>query len=559
MKTLALPGGWETLLSAEPRAQLEQRILPEDLPRRRWFAAKSRIIREVRIVDATEIGALAPGVVTCLLEVAYADGPPDRYVLTLVARPDHDGEPDVADPSILCRLETPGGPGWLRDALSDPAACRALLRWIAEEGRIPTRHGRFQAETTRAFGSTDAAELDALKVLVGQREQSNSAVIYGDRFLLKLFRKLDEGINPDVEIGRFLTEMTDYRHVPRTAGVIEYVPEAGAKTTVGLLQEFVPNEGTGWEHALSVLESYYERLNAQPDLLAPAGGEDRPILEIAAHSPPPVLTQFLADYLPFALQLGRRTAELHQALAGGSQDPDFAPEPIRKDDLAALSEAIRRQVETSLALLRSNVRSLDTRTQSQAHHVLERSDLLFEVLDDLDQVRTDFHRIRVHGDFHLGQVLRRGEDFVLIDFEGEPLKPLAERRAKAIALKDVVGMIRSFDYAAHAALFRFAQDDPEVLDRLRPWASAWQTWIAGAFVRQYLSTAANAFFLPPDDESIGRLIHAFVLDKALYELSYELNHRPPWVPIPLEGILSLIQRREAAERLDDDLDNLSLM
>lgn len=545
MKTLSLMHGPSNQMGDELRDRLASEVLPAYLASRRWFMAKARTLESTRIVDASRFDENTNATCLMIVEANYSGGPPDRYFVPLIVRSE-DPSTEFPIEAVLCRLEWPGGVAWIVDALADRHACHALLGMIAHRLAVPTALGNFTGEPTTAFGTATSEELSALDAQMGRAEQSHSAVRYGDRFLLKVFRKLEAGTSPEVEIGRFLTERTDFANTPRTGGVLDYHAGRSEPITVGLLQQYVANDGTGWEHALEVLGQYYSRIEQNPDLLPPAAADDRPLVEVAHHSPPPILTQHIADYLPFAVQLGRQTGELHLALASVTDDSDFGPEPLTVDDLKTLAMQIRYQVESSLSVLRSRVSKIDPPSRSVAHEVLERSDVLLDVLDELMEVVPTSSKIRVHGDLHLGQVLRRGDDFLFIDFEGEPTKPLAQRRARYPALKDVVGLIRSFDYAAHAALFAFAGERAEVRERLAPWASAWQTWISAAFLRQYLATADDAEFLPTDPEAVSRFLRAFTLDKALYELDYEFNNRPAWVGIPLHGIVSLINRHESS-------------
>ncbi len=305
-------------------------------------------------------GALGPGTWLVVLGVEFSEGPPEHYFMPLCVI--DESRPDVPERAVICRMEQPGEVGRLCDALIDEAACRSLLRAIADRRQIQTASGRFVAEPTSAFADTAGPALADLPVVTSKAEQSNSAVIYGDRFILKVFRKLESGQNPDVEIGRFLTEQTTFANVPRTTGVIRHERRETGPATVGLLQQLVRNDGTGWEHALDVLRSFYQRLDAEPDLLPPADVTGRSLLMVAEATPPPEVTRLIADYLPFAVQLGRRTAELHLALASNATDPDFAPEPLGTDDLATLSSEIREQVNSALATLRARLDRLDAET-----------------------------------------------------------------------------------------------------------------------------------------------------------------------------------------------------
>lgn len=511
-------------------------LLPSYLPARRWFSGKSRPIRSTTLFDRSTPGtALPAGTHLALVEVAFEDGATDRYFLPLVERQESAADVEGA---VLGRLENGR---FLVDGLEDAALARALLDAIADGATIPMRHGRIVARPTRALAEVDF-DPATLAARPTRAEQSHSGYRFDDRLLLKIFRRLEAGLNPDVEIGRFLAERTTYRNVPTTLGTLDY--EAGASgiepVTLALLQPWVENEGTGWDHALRILGETLSRLAAGPETLPPAEMGYATLLEHVHAPPPPSLVSRLADDLLGAARLGRRTAELHLALASRDDDPAFRPVPITRDDLALWSSEIRAQVERSLAALREAVRSLPGPLRADAAQVLEaRADLL-DQLSGLADAPASGVRIRVHGDYHLGQVLCRGDDFTILDFEGEPIRPLAWRRQTHTAWRDVVGMLRSYDYAASAALLARTGDGPALRARLEPWAAAWRSWMGVAFVRRYLEVAGTAEFAVPEPATRAALFRALLLDKALYELNYELSHRPDWAPIPLRGILSLL-------------------
>jgi maltose alpha-D-glucosyltransferase/alpha-amylase len=432
----------------------------------------------------------------------------------------------------------------LHDAMADDDFCLALLDAIGSNREVPTNSGTIRGVATDAYASlrrpdevTRSPEEDVTPIRRGSAEQSNSAILFGDRFILKLFRRPEPGLNPDFEIGRFLTERTDFDRVPKTAGALEYNREGQEPTTLAILQGLVRNQGSGWEHALEGLKAYYSRV--RPLAQSPSV-ESGSVLELASADPPPEVVAALGAALGDATILGRRTAELHRALASDDADPAFAPVPLSREDMKALSGEIRVQVESTLTTLRESLDRLPDPAKPDARRVLDESAGLFGALDQLAALDPGSTAIRVHGDYHLGQTLRADGDYVLLDFEGEPARPLAKRQQKVSPVKDVVGMLRSYDYAAFAGLFAATEDDPEELDRLAPRARSWQTWTSAAFLRSYLETAGDASFLPRDRAALAALLRAYTLDKALYELLYELNNRPDWVRIPLRGVLALL-------------------
>ncbi len=305
-----------------------------------------------------------------------------------------------------------------------------------------------------------------------------------------------------------------------------------------MLQGFVENEGDGWKWSIDEVERYYETVAPIPfpDVLRSELGHPFDLSEQTAAQ---ATRDHVGIYLDAAAKLGHRTAELHRALAAATGDPAFAPEPLTGADLQTLTSNLRQQASSTFDVLKHNVARVPDEIVELAATVLSRRQRI------LDHFRigggNTFHaqRIRIHGDYHLGQVLRVKTNFTILDFEGEPARPLAERRAKQSPLKDVAGMLRSFSYAAYSTLLNYTARRPEDLDRLEPWAQLWDKSVSAEFLRAYRETAQDAAFLPSAREDFAKLLDAFLFDKSLYELLYELNNRPPWVRIPLMGILAL--------------------
>lgn len=515
--------GRESGIEGDARAHLEREFLPDFLPRQRWFAGKARPLDSVRIADVSLDAGLPGGLTIALVEARFRDGGADLYFLPLATR-----------------QKAPTDPPDFHDALADPMACLALLDGIGAGREVPMERGTIRAVRTEAFEAARGPDEALQPVRLGSAEQSNSTVFFGDRLILKVFRRLEPGLNPDFEIGRFLTEQAHFDRIPPTAGAIEYVRQGEPPATVAILQRLVLNQGSGWEHALDGLGRYYEDVANRSDMPPEFGPVS--LLDLAATEPPATVVERLGAALQDAATLGRRTAELHLALASDDHDPDFAPLPMTAEDLEALAGDIREQVERTLSTLRDTYERLPEAVKPEAHRVLDGSLGLLDPLGTLSALPAGSTRIRVHGDYHLGQVLRVDQDYVILDFEGEPARPLAKRRARQSPIKDVVGMLRSFDYAAHAGLFAASEGRPSAeRERLAPWARDWQSWTSACFLRAYLDTAGGAAFLPRDRVALDQLLRAFTLDKAMYELLYELNNRPDWVRIPLQGIISLIE------------------
>jgi maltose alpha-D-glucosyltransferase/alpha-amylase len=304
-----------------------------------------------------------------------------------------------------------------------------------------------------------------------------------------------------------------------------------------MLQQFVPNQGNGWQVTIEEVGRYLDRVLTLPP---PQISHDEARQWIHGSTPLPApVAEEIRTYLATADVLGRRTGELHVQVASDGKNPAFAPEPYTAADLKSTAEAMRDHAEYQLRLLDASLDKLDHRRRDLAALVLGRREELLHQFDDLPRLGSGGSRIRCHGDYHLGQVLVTEGDIMIIDFEGEPARPLSERRAKCTPLRDVAGMLRSFSYAALTGLGAATKTRPDDLERLAPWADLWETWVSAAFLRAYLGVTRGAGFLPSTTDDLDALLQAFVLDKALYELGYELNNRPDWVQIPLAGLLRL--------------------
>jgi maltose alpha-D-glucosyltransferase/alpha-amylase len=376
-----------------------------------------------------------------------------------------------------------------------------------------------------------------LETALSAAEQSNNSVVFGERLMLKVFRRLEEGVNPELEVGRFLTEKTNFLQIAPVAGSLEYRRDKGEPVTMAILQGYVPNQGDAWSFTLKTLAHFFKGVEL------PAAGDppalQRSLLAAVATGTVEVATRTIGAYLESAELLGRRTAELHAALASDPEDPAFAPEIISQQDQRSIYQSLSGLALRSMELLRGQLNKLPEDTREDARKVLELEPRITAGLRSFLARRLKTTRIRVHGDYHLGQVLYTGHDFVIIDFEGEPTRTLYERRLKRLALRDVAGMLRSFDYASQAAL-RSEQLSAESLPRLQLWARFWVECVSAAFLRSYLSTAAAASFVPHSPEDLELQLTTMLLEKALYELRYELNMRPDWVRIPLRGIIDLV-------------------
>ncbi|MEA2587420.1 MAG: maltose alpha-D-glucosyltransferase / alpha-amylase, partial [Actinomycetota bacterium] len=554
LPVIEVAGEWEEIFNRRSRGALEE-VLPQYLMGRRWFGAKAQKIASTVLEDV--IAVSRPGAsgraqtaaaksepplgFICPVRVEYVEGDAQTYVLALGATPAQrsgDLNHAVADTAVA-RLKTKNGEWMLFDALWNEQFDSALLEAISKRRQIPGQAGRLLATPTKAFKAVTVGAPLALEPQPMQAEQSNTSVIFGDRLFFKLFRRPEEGINPDLEIGRFLTERVGFPHVPQVAGALEYRRGKGEPMTLGIAQQLVPNSGDAWHYTLDSLGRFFEEaIVRHPEIADPPIPEGLGLFQAARLEPPALARETMADYLDRARLLGRRTAELHLALASDKEDPAFVPEPITPFYQRSLYQTMRSITVQNFRLLRD--------LGDQIPEAVQILDLESDVVRRLQRVlepKISASRIRIHGDYHLGQVLYTGKDFVIIDFEGEPARPLSERRIKRSPLQDVAGMLRSLNYAAYGALYGrvggiAADRDPSVLQH---WVRFWYLWSAGSFLGTYLDVAQGASFIPRSEAHTRILLDTFLLGKAMYELGYEANNRPQWMKIPIQGILQLLE------------------
>ncbi len=539
---LFVGAAWDTLLEGSIRALIERDLLPDFVRRQRWFGGKARELRRVRFVDWGAMRRVPMPLFATIVEVEYADDGREQYFVPLAMSTGREAEEILRRyPNAVLGRISGARKGAVHDASIDAHTGGVLLDAIARGEPVALRRG-----TLRGWRTADFDQLRGnlpLEAVPASGEQSNSMIAFGERLLLKLFRRIEPGPNPDVEVTRHLTSHGAGCRVPRLAGGLEYQPHGAMPTDVGMLQRRIGGQGDGWQHAIAELDRYFERadLRGGPSEETMAGTTVSWLVLSRVPIAPEIL-ELAGTYLENASTLGRRTAQLHLALAANGSDPAFAPEPLTGADRAALAERMRVNAMHALHEIETQIDGLPDGVVAHAEELLAARERLVHAFDSIADTQSPVARIRVHGDYHLGQVIWAENDYFLIDFEGEPARPLGERRTKQLALKDVSGMLRSFSYAAWASLSAYTDTRPDQLSRLEPWARAWQSWVAAAFLRTYLDVAGNAPFLPADAAETERLLDALVLDKAVYELRYEMNTRPDWVRIPLWSILRLLTR-----------------
>ncbi|MGH8200421.1 MAG: maltose alpha-D-glucosyltransferase [Steroidobacteraceae bacterium] len=510
---------WRAGLARRLRTQLEERIVPQFIAAQRRFAGKGAPIGSVRLLDHTERQDPLPRWFAGIYSVE-SQGTSERYFVPLAIAFEDTEEARwrKLQAAALARVRQQATVGVLADACADDGFGRAIIEAIGASAELPTQNGRVRFAPTALYAELRGDPATELSVSPTGAQSSNTTLRVGDGLFLKVYRKLQPGLNPELEIGRYLTEVAHFPNIVPVAGAAEYSDHESVCYTMALLQAFVTNQGDGWTYTLDYLSRFVE---------------DR-------RSGVPMLDDAHGLYLSQVKTLAIRTAELHRALAGATDDPAFAPEPITAEDVAAWGAATRAAAESTLALLSARLPQLPPPVAADAQALLARRDTLMRRIADCTTTLPKGLKTRRHGDYHLGQVLLKRNDFIIVDFEGEPGRTLAERRHKHSPLTDVAGMLRSFAYARHAALERCAVQGGDDCGRWEPQLQAWEQEARHTFVTSYDQVASVAGLY----ESLQRvrpLLTLFEIDKALYEVRYELGNRPDWTRIPLQSLLGLTE------------------
>ena len=563
------PTHWETVLEGENRERLEEEILPRYLMGCRWFGGKAKTIRKVQIVEDIPMMKDSDVSHALFLQVKYTEGAQELYLLPvsfaltrktgqldefvvegLRVRLDYDWLTIKAKlvmedfpQSVITRLYVGEDEGILYDAAYDSKLHETLLITIIRRKKIRGDQGDlfgFQGKKFRRL--LEDKELP-LSSQVLKAEQSNTSILYGDKYYFKIFRSLKEGVNPDQEIIRFLTEKTNFPNIPPFAGSIQYRHPGLEPIAIGLLQGFIPNQGDAWTYTKDAMGRYFEKVLSSVKEIQDIPKAPVSLFDIDLSSNPQLLRELIeGHYLEMVTLLGKRTGEMHLALSSAPDEPDFAPEPFSMLYQRSVYQSMRGLVRRVLQSLRKKIKTLPEPLQEQASWMLGSEEKILSRLQEIVGKRFSAMKIRIHGDYHLGQVLYTGKDFVIIDFEGEPARELTERRLKRSPLRDVAGMVRSFHYAAYMALLKEASLRSEDIPVLEPWTDLWYRYVSGVFISSYLETVGNAPFIPAEKKELEIMLNAFLLEKAVYELGYELNNRPEWVIIPFRGLKDLLQR-----------------
>lgn len=549
LTTLAVSGKWQNIFSQRDLKNTLELILSDYLYNCRWFNGKNRTIQSTQITEAIPVIYKDLSAQIVWLKVDFIQGEPDTYLLPLAYTEGEKAKEIESEmpQNIVARLQEEGKEeaGILFDAIADSNFLNTMLDAIANNRSYKGMAGELIASTTDIFPS----EIPPLDPVLMKGEHKNTCAIYSDparsgsilqhRLMLKIYHQIEEGVNPDLEVRRFLSEQKHLQHFARIAGALEYRNGKGIQT-VGLLQDFIPDARNTWDYTLDSLRDYFERITVQQSeaslLTVPSGSP----LDLQPEDLPELAQQTIGSYLASASLIGEVTADLHIALAANAENQNFAPEPFSSFYQRSIYQYARNLTGQVLLDLKKQLKTLPPETQKLAKAVINRQEEFFARYQLVLNQKITAKRTRYHGDYHLGQLLYTGKDFIIIDFEGEPGRSLSERRMKRSPLRDVAGMLQSFNYAAIQALNNEVENgtiNSEDLPLMQQWAEFWYYWVSATFLNSYLKTASQDSFLPKSKAELQVLLDAYLLEKLIYDLGYELKNRPNWVGIPLQRLL----------------------
>lgn len=528
---------WMELFSSRIRTKIEGEILPQFLMEQRWFGSKSEKILKINITEIIPVHNQNSMSISLIIRVNYYAKAEEYYHIPLSFLDTEQAQELLKErpQSVLFQYQSSKQDGIVYDATLDSSFHQTLLQLIARRRTIPAAEGKIKAYPGKYFrkvrnliGKLEHSQLIAT-------EQSNSSIVYARQLIFKLFRRLDEGINPDLEIVEYITEKTDFKNVPAFAGALEYNKKDDSHITLGILSPFIPNEGNAWDYAQDYLINYYEKVLSQlcqkeklP--LLPAS-----IFEKTEKDVPELIQELIgAHFIEMFYLLGKRTAELHNGLGSITQDLIFKPESFSLLYQRSVFQSIQSLTKRVFLSLRKKTSSYPEAIQEILKEVLLSEPKIIKQCQKIKSYKINAKKIRIHGDYHLGQVLFTGNDFYIFDFEGEPAKPLGERRLKHCPLKDVAGMLRSFYYAAFAPLIQ--EKISGDCSALEHWARLWTFYISKVFLNAYLEYIETSL-LPENESEIKKLLTIYLLEKAVYEVGYEMGNRPDWLPVALKGLL----------------------
>ncbi|MFN0017651.1 MAG: maltose alpha-D-glucosyltransferase [Pirellulaceae bacterium] len=537
---------WEQLFDATQAHTLREVLL-------RYAATyeaagdEPRHVRQVHLRDNFRFQRGEAVIRLLLVDVEFNVGQPETFVLRLAFVPSDVAAqwPAGSQPPILARISGPK-PGVIYSAAADPTLLRAAFEAYARQFKARgERGGELTAWLLPRFAEDMASQPIDLSMVTSRTEQSNLSTSFGDRWMLKMFRRIEEGVHPEVEMGQLLTERGMTKLVPALVGAIEYRRRRSDPMTLSVLHAFVPSQSDAWQYTLDAVSDFFERMAATTLLPPPLRAERQFEPD---NSTPSEALEFIGEYLGHAALLGTRLAELHTFFSLQQEVPDFVPEPFTLADQRSLYQSMRGVSLDLLNLLQDQLAGLSEDQQTSVRHLLASEAPLLALLKPLLDSPLQGQRIRIHADCHLGQILYTGKDFLFIDFEGVPTQSLGERRLKRSPLRDVAGMVCSLEDAVQSTLLGLGtgRGHPQGVIRsadraaLSAWAEFWRHTVTRAFLAAYLNAPGIRPLLPLKLADSERLLRIFTLERWASEFKHELHRRPRWLAIPINSLLRLI-------------------
>ena len=531
---------WSNLLKNRTLQKLSGQILPPYLENRRWFERAGRIIQEISINESLEVDIEKLPTRIVILQVTYNEGLPEYYQLpvSFVSAENDKLLNEIPKRGIIAKLHIGNKEGYLFDSVYAELFRNYLFESFQKNKKSKSGSGELEFSVEKAVQKNLEQKMRSELLSTEHRQ---TLITYDNAFILKLYRRLEQTFNPDVETIKFLSTKTDFENISRYAGAINFNQKSGKPYFFGMLQQIIENQGEVWEHVKDSLDRYFERvLTSNRDIVLQQ--PDNRITEALSYEDFPAAMQDLAGIiLPERIyQLGEFTADLHDALSQHASDKDFDKEESSLHYQRSLFSGLQTLTRTSLEKLKAIINQLPEDTAEEAEEIIGLKNDILNCFREIYDHKIDVMKIRTHGDYHLKQILWTGKEYIMNSFEGDPSKSFSERRIRRSAMRDLAAMIRSLHYAAYSSILSPEYSQQRKEGNLEEWAESWHYYISRLYIKGYLDKAENKDYVPKNQEDFNILMHTFLLEKALTELNYEIENRQEWILIPLRGIKSII-------------------
>ncbi len=548
---LTVAENWKNIFSQPENKKKLESILPNYLSGFPWFGGKNKVIQSTEITEVIPIDYQQKDNAIVFLEFHYTEGPTETYLIPLSYLGQSEISSQISPEKIIAELQIQqqDKPGILFDAFAQKDFLNIPLAAINKNQKHQGNSGFIQGNATNVLPEIMQATTEDIQPHILSERHDKTLINFGTKLILKLFRKLEHGIHPELENGNFLTQRARSEksviagNISQTAGYLEYHRQGTNLITIGILEEFIPEARDGWSYTSDALRDYFDRIMVEKtsvnELEIPGITVNNSLNTEITES----VYDVIGSYINLAENLGKVTADIHHALASDSENPNFSSEQFTPFYQRSVYQYMRNQTGRILLKLKMHLSGFSQDTQQLAKSVINRQDRIMEHLGSVVERKITAMRTRCHGDYHLENVLFTGKDFVIINFEGEATRPLNERRMKRSLIRDIAVMLESFYYAANVALREEIKNGmirPENMLAMEQWSTFWYSWVSISFLKSYLQSTKSSSFLPQSEQEIQVLLDTYLLEKVIYELDYELTYRPEWVEIPLARIQQLV-------------------